>query len=67
MLLLGAWAFVLLGEAGMLCILFPFTQSKDEFGGKAMYLVTKSFISEPRDKMHIDSFAFVFTKREKKI
>lgn len=47
-------------EARTLCISFPFTQLKDGFGGRALYLVTKPSFSELHDKMHIDSFAFVF-------
>lgn len=64
-ILLGIWTFVLLFEAGMICILFPLTQLKDDFGGKAVYLVTKPSFSELHDKTHIGSFAFVFTNKEK--
>lgn len=47
----------------MLCILFPLTQLKDDFGGNLVYLVTKLSFTELHDKTHISSFAFVFTNK----
>ena len=61
--LLGIWTFVFLLEAGTLCILLPLTQLKDDIGGNIVYLVTKTSFTELHDKMHIDSFTFVFTNK----
>ena len=47
----------------MLCILFPLTQLKDDFGGNFVYLVTKLSFTELHDRTHISSFAFVFTNK----
>ena len=47
----------------MLCILFPLTQLKDDFGGNVVYLVTKPSFTELHDRTHISSFAFVFTNK----
>ena len=47
----------------MLCILFPLTQLKDDFGGNAVYLVTKPSFTELHDRVHVSSFAFAFTNK----